>query len=101
MAEDKRREINIVMPLIIAAVEAVDSDNSDSEWFDASPTRSAPRFLPKSRNYFNMVDDMDEVEFHSHFRMGRGRQTFDMQLQLLVNITCCIFLSSYMLDMFT
>ena len=34
--------------------------------------RAKPRDLPKSRGFFQRVNKMDNVEFHSHFRMGFG-----------------------------
>lgn len=71
MAEGGQRRdvLRALVPVIVAAVtEAFDTE--DEEKVVLVP--AVPRCLPKSRVYFTMVNEMDDTEFHSHFRLGRG-----------------------------
>lgn len=61
--------------IILSAAQPLlfpESDSSslelDTEGSDIEPP-SQPRKLPKTRKYFEMVEDMDESEFRSHFRL--------------------------------
>ena len=47
------------------------SRSSSSEDEDVVPT--AVRVLPKTRSFFTLVETMDDTEFCSHFRLGRGK----------------------------
>ena len=69
---DAREALLQVLPQVMLALEAEDTDSSSSDESDRGEQQTVPRDLPKSRHYFNLVDAMDDAEFHSHFRMGRG-----------------------------
>ena len=48
--------------------------------------REEPRVLPKTRTYFNTIEDMDSVEFRSHFRVSRGGL-----LLVYIHVSICNF----------
>ena len=78
MADQERKAIlNRIMPLVLAGIEHATADTSSSESEDETVNyRGEPRDLPKSRHYFHIVEEMDETEFHSHFRLGRREYYF-------------------------
>lgn len=47
-----------------AAIAEADDSSSDEE---AEPCRATPRKLPKSREFFSRIEQMDDSEFMSHF----------------------------------
>lgn len=59
-------------PLLESEISSSDTSSSDEDdEVDTIPPAS-PRKLPKSRHYFDLVNNMDESEFRSHFRLGFG-----------------------------
>ena len=60
----RKRKIATVVTAVMAIADALDTDSEEE--------KEPPRKLPKSRAYFNLVDEMDEEEFLTHFRVSRG-----------------------------
>ncbi|KAF6037605.1 hypothetical protein EB796_004088 [Bugula neritina] len=60
-------------------LESLESSSSSSSEDDDTIT-SIPRHLPKSRQYFDLIADMDNEEFFSHFRMGRDAFNYVVQM---------------------
>ena len=74
----RQKIIRAIVPVIVSAVtEAAACDdqmgNDDEEVLFTAPL---PRDLPKSRGYFCLIEEMDEEEFHSHFRLGRCKYCY-------------------------
>ena len=54
--------------LTIAAIAEADSSSDEEQTLQ----RATPRKLPKSRQYFHHIEQMDDAEFLSHFRLSKG-----------------------------
>jgi len=61
-------QLKQLLPIILESLESSSSSSSE----DDDTITTIPRHLPKSRQYFDLIADMDNEEFFSHFRMGRG-----------------------------
>lgn len=56
-----------------SSTSSSDSEMGMDDELYLEPERRERRLLPKSRQYFGLIDDMDNEEFQSHFRLDRGR----------------------------
>lgn len=70
MAQNRAAAFQLVYKLTELLSESSSSSESDEEEV------VVPRSLPKSRTFFMMIEDMDDEEFRSHFRLGRGRLSY-------------------------
>ena len=50
------------------------ANSSSSE--DEDIVATAVRVLPKTRSFFISVETIDDTEFRSHFRLGRGKSYY-------------------------
>ena len=68
---DARAQLMALLPQLLDTDDSSSSDSDD----EVALMRPAviPRDLPKSRHYFTLIDEMDEEEFRSHFRLSWGQ----------------------------
>lgn len=84
--------------LLLAAALAVaqpllesSSSSSDSSSSEDDDTPKTPRKLPKSRKMFENIEEMDEQEFRSHFRLGYSKNSSHMYPMC----RCSMLISAY------
>lgn len=65
---------SIIASAISLVMTAVAEDSSSDD--DVGTPPATPRKLPKSREFFDNIQRMDDQEFRSHFRLGRGIQKY-------------------------
>lgn len=69
----KRTRVLAATAVAMMAIADVADSSSDEEFSGFKPQLIVtPRKLPKSRHYFSLVDEMDDQEFYTHFRLSRG-----------------------------
>ena len=79
MSMQKRKLVNLLGQILPLLEDSSSSSSSSDE------ERAPPRKLPKCRQYFELVEEMDEQKLHSHFRLGKG----EVKLHGISLLTMC------------
>ena len=83
--------LSAAVGLLVSALTEFDDDD-DLLSPQLRPTlTNTPRALPKSRRYFQQIERMDDQEFFTHFRLGRGNIAkywfSEIRIKIAVNLT--------------
>ena len=85
MDQQKKEFMRFILPHMADIANSSSSSNSSE---DEDIVATAVRVLPKTRSFFTSVETMDETEFRSHFKLGRGKFYYFICLS---NVTKLLF----------